>query len=74
MNLAMPTMLSWVLGGNLNVFKTSDRKPICYLCDKPKHFDEQVHRCYHPIQLVSKKLTICQIAKTFSQRHNTVNI
>lgn len=43
MNLVMPTMLSWVLGGNLDVFKTSDRRPICHLCDKPKYFDEQVY-------------------------------
>ena len=52
MNLVMPTMLSWVLGGNLNVFKSSDRRPLCHLCDKPKHFDEQVkalqaHRSPH---------------------------
>ena len=42
MNLVMPTMLSWVLGGNLSVFNASDRRPLCHLCDKPKHFEEQV--------------------------------
>ena len=45
MNLAMPTMLSWVLGGNLSVFDGSDRRPLCHLCDKPKHFEEQVPHC-----------------------------
>ena len=42
MNLVMPAMLSWVLGGNLRVFKESDRRPLCHINDKPKHFAEQV--------------------------------
>ena len=51
MNLVMPYMLSWVLGGNLSVFKASDRRPLCHLCDKPKHFEEQASlrkRGLHP--------------------------
>jgi zeaxanthin epoxidase len=44
MNLVMPAMLSWVLGGNLRVFKDSDRKPLCHIKDKPKHFAEQDFR------------------------------
>ena len=42
MNAAMPAMLSWVLGGNLGVFKDGDRNPLCHLKDKPKHFDPNV--------------------------------
>lgn len=42
MNLAMPTLLSWVLGGNVKVFSPKDRLPACRITDKPKAFEEQV--------------------------------
>lgn len=42
MNLTMPTMLSWVLGGNVQAFAGSDRNPHCVIAEKPKHFHEQV--------------------------------
>lgn len=41
MNLVMPYMLSWVLGGNLNAFRSADRNPLCHIHDKPKQFGEQ---------------------------------
>ena len=71
MNLVMPTMLSWVLGGNLNVFKASDRKPLCHLCDKPKHFKEQVCLSFshlrslkaHPCSSISNRERQIQMSK-----------
>jgi hypothetical protein len=42
MDLTMPTMLAWVLGGNANKLRFQDRAPHCRLPDKPKTFDEQV--------------------------------
>eukprot|EP00884_Botryococcus_braunii_P011805 jgi/Botrbrau1/20625/Bobra.113_1s0050.1 len=41
MNIAMPALLSWVLGGNVNVFNPKDRLPACRIGDKPKAFEEQ---------------------------------
>jgi len=40
MNAVMPTMLSWVLGGNSQICTTTERNPVCHLNDKPKHFEE----------------------------------
>lgn len=42
MDLTMPTMLAWVLGGNANKLRFQDRTPHCRLPDKPKAFHEQV--------------------------------
>lgn len=42
MDLTMPTMLAWVLGGNVNQLRFQDRVPHCRLPDKPKTFDESV--------------------------------
>ena len=42
MNLTMPSVLSWVLGGNVQAFNGSDRSPYCLLAERPKHFHEQV--------------------------------
>lgn len=42
MNLMMPTMLSWVLGGNVGALRNKDRIPHCRVDDKPKAFHEQV--------------------------------
>lgn len=42
MNLTMPSVLSWVLGGNVRAFEGSDRWPYCDLEEKPKAFHEQV--------------------------------
>ena len=46
MNAVMPTMLSWVLGGNTQICTTQQRNLACHLNDKPKHFEEYVS---HPI-------------------------
>jgi zeaxanthin epoxidase len=40
MDLTMPAMLAWVLGGNVSNLKGQDRAPHCRLPDKPKTFDE----------------------------------
>ena len=42
MDLTMPAMLAWVLGGNVNAFRGADRVPHCRLPDKPKTFHEKV--------------------------------
>ena len=42
MNLTMPTMLSWVLGGNIGALRESSRAPMCRLSDAPKAFKEAV--------------------------------
>lgn len=42
MDLTMPTMLAWVLGGNADKLSFQDRTPHCRLPDKPKTFHEQV--------------------------------
>lgn len=42
MDLTMPTMLAWVLGGNADKLRFQDRAPHCRLPDKPKTFHEQV--------------------------------
>ena len=42
MNLMMPTMLGWVLGGNTGALRGADRAPHCRVNDKPKAFHEQV--------------------------------
>lgn len=47
MNAVMPTMLSWVLGGNSQICTTTERNPVCHLNDKPKHFEEYVSHL-HP--------------------------
>ena len=44
MDLTMPTMLAWVLGGNANKLRFQDRAPHCRLPDMPKTFHEQVLR------------------------------
>lgn len=41
MNLTMPGVLSWVLGGNADKLTTEDRKPYCRMSDKPKAFNEK---------------------------------
>lgn len=41
MNLTMPTMLGWVLGGNTSNLKNSDRQPHCRIDEKPKAFHEE---------------------------------
>ena len=41
MNLMMPTMLGWVLGGNIGALRTADRVPSCRLGDAPKAFHER---------------------------------
>ena len=45
MNLTMPTVLSWVLGGNVSAFEGSDRNPYCTISERPKEFHEQVPDC-----------------------------
>ena len=45
MNLTMPTMLSWVLGGNIGALRESSRAPMCRLSDAPKAFKEAVRPC-----------------------------
>ena len=42
MNLAMPSMLGWVLGGNIQNLKQEDRLPYCNLNEQPKGFDQAV--------------------------------
>lgn len=45
MNAAMPTMLGWVLGGNLGMLTDNSARPsCCHLNDKPNAFPESV-RC-----------------------------
>ena len=41
MNLMMPSMLGWVLGGNTGALRTADRVPSCRLGDAPKAFHER---------------------------------
>ena len=45
MNMMMPTMLGWVLGGNTSALRGADRAPHCRVGDKPKAFHEQVPPC-----------------------------
>ena len=60
MSLTMPTMLGWVLGGNIQNLSADDRLPYCNLTDAPKAFDQAVcarqpgclqslslHSCHH---------------------------
>ena len=42
MDLTMPAVLGWVLGGNVSAFKSADRKSHCRIDDKPKAFKESV--------------------------------
>ena len=42
MDLTMPAVLGWVLGGNVGAFKRADRKAYCRIDDKPKAFQESV--------------------------------
>jgi len=42
MDLTMPAVLSWVLGGNVGAFKDADRASHCRIDDKPKAFDEKM--------------------------------
>ena len=42
MNLTMPTVLGWVLGGNTSNLSRSARVPFCRVGDKPKAFCESV--------------------------------
>jgi len=46
MNLTMPTMLGWVLGGNTSNLARSARAPVCHLGDKPKAFAEEDFRTF----------------------------
>lgn len=39
MLLTMPTVLGWVLGGNMSNVKVEDRPAYCRLTDKPRGFD-----------------------------------
>ena len=41
MNLMMPSMLAWVLGGNVGALRMADRVPACRLGDAPKAFHER---------------------------------
>lgn len=45
MDLTMPGVLSWVLGGNVNALSYEDRAPHCRIPDKPKAFAESVGCC-----------------------------
>lgn len=42
MDLTMPAVLGWVLGGNVSAFKDADRASHCRIADKPKAFDQSV--------------------------------
>ena len=42
MNAAMPSMLSWVLGGNGTVAKNQERAICCHIDDKPNAFPTEV--------------------------------
>lgn len=42
MDMTMPAVLSWVLGGNVGAFKDADRASHCRIADKPKNFDQSV--------------------------------
>lgn len=66
MNAVMPTMLSWVLGGNLGVFRNSSRAPLCHLCDKPKHFEEQAT----PLPIPSPHHVPTALADTLPTNHS----
>jgi len=44
MDLTMPAVLGWVLGGNVSAFKSADRKSSCRIDDKPKAFKESVRQ------------------------------
>ena len=46
MNLTFPTVLGWVLGGNISNLRDSDRMPRCDLDEAPKGFHESVS-CLH---------------------------
>ncbi|KAK9843651.1 hypothetical protein WJX81_001154 [Elliptochloris bilobata] len=46
MNLTMPTMLGWVLGGNVSALSRSARVPFCRVSDKPKAFCESDFRLF----------------------------
>ena len=48
-NLTMPSVLSWVLGGNTRALDTSERYPYCLLDERPKHFCEAVRRLRHQL-------------------------
>ncbi len=48
MDLTMPAVLGWVLGGNVGAFKSADRKAYCRISDKPKAFQESVRRHRSP--------------------------
>ena len=41
MNMMMPMMLGWVLGGNISQLRRTDRIPACRLGDAPKAFRER---------------------------------
>ena len=47
MDLTMPAVLGWVLGGNVSAFKSADRKSSCRIDDKPKAFKESVRHHMH---------------------------
>lgn len=44
MDLTMPAVLAWVLGGNADKLSFEDRAPHCRIPDKPKTFHESVSR------------------------------
>ena len=46
MNLTFPSVLGWVLGGNISNLRDSDRMPHCDLDEAPKGFHESVS-CLH---------------------------
>ena len=50
MDLTMPGVLAWVLGGNADKLRFEDRAPHCRLPDKPKTFDESVRTLGLPSQ------------------------
>ena len=57
MNAAMPSMLSWVLGGNGTVIKNQERAVCCHIDDKPQAFPTEV-------KAAPLKVTICWIMVT----------
>lgn len=60
MDLTMPGVLAWVLGGNASNLRFQDRTPHCRLPDKPKTFDEQA-RARRLLRLLSWPHAIAQL-------------
>ena len=70
MNLAMPTMLGWVLGGNIQNLSPEDRLPYCNIEEAPKAFDQSVR----PLLLGSastRAVQSCKVAVLVSAGSDT---